>query len=691
MSTQFFERQDNARSNTIYLVVLFAIAVAGLVVTNSTIAYLATDYFLNPTGILDSSRQDDSPSPSTIAGAVGVATLLVIGAGTLYQIMALRMGGGSSVAESLGGRQLMGETKDLNERKVLNIVEEMAIASGIPVPPVFLMEETGINAFAAGYMPGDAVVGVTRGAVENLTREELQGVIAHEFSHILNGDMRMNIRMIGVLHGILLLGLIGQTILRSAHYSSLGTSRNRDKNDGFPVILLIGVTLVVVGWIGSFIGGLIKAAVSRQREYLADASAVQFTRNASGIAGALKRIAAFSTQGRLAHPNASVASHMYFAQGVFEGLSGLLATHPPLPSRIKALDPMWDGTLLPPSGSPSAFPMGSNSAPLGSSAVAPQQNSYSGAGATGLPGMSNFAPSNPSGNSTPPLPGLSNTPDRVPVPTVMAASEQIGAPEMAHRHYAAELLRRIDPVLLDAARDPYSARVLVMVLLISDDLDIRAKQFVALDRTLKADVVELVRRLIPKAVQVPEVAKLPLIDLALPMLRRMSVSQYKEFATAFSDLCHADSEISIFEWTLAQIIQRNLRRQYLPGQSTATKYFRLQGLENELSLLFSILAQVGNEDGDVAKAFGAATTRFEGLALKFVPTDGNSLDLLETVLNKLALSHPRRRGEIVDACAAIVCSDRLVRVREAELLRGISDLLDCPMPPLVGELELTSR
>ena len=246
--------------------------------------------------------------------------------------------GGTVVAERLGGRRVFPNTIDPAERRLLNVVEEMALASGVPVPPVFLLsEEQGINAFAAGYSPSDAVVGVTRGCAEQLTRDELQGVVAHEFSHILNGDMRLNMRLIGVLHGILLMGLIGRELLRLGAFGGGGALAT--KTTAPPHLLVIGLAFMIIGFLGLFIGNLIKAAVSRQREYLADASAVQFTRNPEGIAGALKRIGAAVFGSKLATPRAAEASHMYFA----EGISSLFATHPPLNDRIARIEPQWDG------------------------------------------------------------------------------------------------------------------------------------------------------------------------------------------------------------------------------------------------------------------------------------------------------------------------------------------------------------
>ena len=217
----------------------------------------------------------------------------------------------------------------------------MAIASGTPTPPVYMMqEEPGINAFAAGFTPSDAVVGVTRGCVGQLSRDELQGVIGHEFSHILNGDMRLNIRLMGVLFGILVVGLIGSILLRSSLYGSALQSRS-SRGNSTQVLLIIGGVLMLVGFIGTLVGNLIKASVSRQREFLADASAVQFTRNPSGIAGALKKIGGFEAGSEMMNPHAPESSHMFFGRAVSSGFNSLFATHPPLEERIARLDSSW--------------------------------------------------------------------------------------------------------------------------------------------------------------------------------------------------------------------------------------------------------------------------------------------------------------------------------------------------------------
>jgi Zn-dependent protease with chaperone function len=396
MATDFFERQSAARRSTKWLVVLFSFAVVAIVGIVFLASLAAVGGFKQYASQATTSSSVESPLSDVDytnlqwevpLGACAV-TLLLIGGGSLFKIAQLN-GGGTTVAESVGGMRIAPNTTDPLERRLLNIVEEMALASGVPVPPVFMLpEEQGINAFAAGYSPSDAVVAVTRGTAEQLSRDELQGVVAHEFSHILNGDMRLNIRLIGLLHGILLLSLVGRILFRMTAYSG----RRRSKNDSAGAILVVGLVLIIIGSIGALMGNLIKAAVSRQREFLADASAVQFTRNPGGIAGALKRIGAAIKGSLLKHPNAAEMSHLYFGQGVWEGFSGLMATHPPLKKRILRLEPNWDGKYPETPATPAAI--------------------------AELAGMAGF------------VGGAVNT---VPLEVVAHAAEQVGYPTEIHR------------------------------------------------------------------------------------------------------------------------------------------------------------------------------------------------------------------------------------------------------------------
>ncbi len=639
MSTDFFERQDLARRNTIWLVALFLLALIGIVGTTTVVAFFVTESY-------GQSQRDQAVDGVIVAAVVGAATLAVIGLGTLVKVIALRWGGGRSVAEAVGGLQLTPNANSLAERRVMNVVEEMAIASGTPVPPVYLMEESSINAFAAGYSPSDAVIGVTQGAIDNLSRDQLQGVIAHEFSHILNGDMRMNIRLIGILHGILMLHLIGRMLLRMLRYS--GRSRRGGKGgvQAILVMLAVGLVLVLLGWIGHLIGGMIKAAVSRQREYLADASAVQFTRNPDGIGGALKKIGSIGKGSLIEHPGAEVASHMYFAKGISEGFTGLMATHPPLEKRILAIDPSWDGTYPKVDVRQSA---------------AQQDLSLPGVGA-GFVG---------------------EVQEEIPVAEIIETSERVGDPEKAHRQYAEQFLAQIDPILVQAAHEPYSARGLVFALLLDRNPGIRRRQFEAIAALSESHLVTTTKKLWLLTDQLADQARLPLLDMTLPALRSMSQPQYVAFMRTFSQLAAADDRHNLFEWTLAQILIRHLKPHYVAVRSPVTLYYSLKGLVQPISVLLSTLARVRHRQEWVQPSFDAGSKHVGEVKVTLLPAEACTLSALHDSLKKLSRATARLRGRLVDACAATIAADGHVAVKEAELLRGVADLLDCPVPPWV--------
>ena len=341
MATDFFQRQDHARRQTARLLVMFALSVAAIILAIYLVAVLGT------AGVQQDHRYGAHAHPAAqpslwnpvLFAWVTLGTLLVVGFGSLYKIAELSAGG-EQIALMLGGRAINPQTTDLAERRLLNVVEEMALASGIPVPPVYVLDhEPGINAFAAGHQPGDAVVAVSAGCLQYLTREELQGVMGHEFSHILNGDMRLNLRLIGIVYGILVLAILGYYVMRIAGVSS-GDSKREGGAAGF---FLLGLALLIFGYLGVFFGNLIKSAISRQREFLADASSVQFTRNPGGIAGALKKIGGLADGSRIRDGHASEISHMFFGDAFAGSFFNLFATHPPLEERIRALEPEFDG------------------------------------------------------------------------------------------------------------------------------------------------------------------------------------------------------------------------------------------------------------------------------------------------------------------------------------------------------------
>ncbi len=656
----FFEHQDRARRRTGRLVALFAAAVVGII---ALVYLLAVVLLPIATGVtLEGGQPGLSPDemgrlrlwdPLVLAVVAG-GVLLVVGSGSLYKVAQLR-GGGSVVAEQLGGRLVSPETADLQERRLLNVVEEMAIASGVPVPPVYLMDkEVGINAFAAGYSPRDAVIG--------LSRDELQGVMAHEFSHILNGDMRMNIRLIGILHGILVIGLIGSLIFRSMIYAPRTRSRSRgDGGGGAAVLALIafGVGLAVIGFVGTFFGNLIKASVSRQREFLADASAVQFTRNPEGIGGALKKIGGLHAGSKIRSGMASEASHMFFAAGLSSALGSLTATHPPLPLRIRRIDPRWDGT----------FP--EVAAPEAREPERPARERHP-LGARAERAMAGLAGA-----------ALAESVAGEPTPR-HSALEDVGTLSERSMRHAAQLIDRIPEPVADAAREPFGARAVVLAMLLDEHGGVRDRQ-IDLIRAHDDGMARAVARLRGPVASMPPELRLPTIDIAIGALRAMTKPQYERFRERVAGLIAADEKRDLFEWVLLRILRRHLDAHFGRAEGRGvTRYYGLQRLTGECRVLLSTLAYAGHRDRDAAtRAFDAGARRLPvPLGAMAAPGDCG-LGALDDALDKLDQISAKLKKGVLTACAACIAADREVTVREGELLRAIADDLDCPMPPLL--------
>ncbi len=641
MATDFFERQDVARRNTTRLVILFALAVLALIVSIDLLLAATMGYLgRNPeTGAIDWALAAD---PQVLSLAV-FGTLLVAGGGTLFKIAQLR-GGGQVVAEQLGGRLINPDSAVPSEQQLLNVVQEMAIASGAPTPPVYLLDhEPGINAFAAGFTPSDAVIGVTRGAAEGMTRDELQGVIAHEFSHILNGDMRLNIRLIGLLHGILIIGILGYFVLRMGVFSGVGRSRSRQESSPLP-LLALGAGLMAVGFFGMLFGNLIKAAVSRQREFLADASAVQFTRQPAGLAGALKRIGGAITGSAVQSPNAPEASHMFFGRAT-SGFSGLFSTHPPLAERIRRIDPSWDGTLA--EGPP----------------VASTQPS-----AAGVAAFAGGAASAGSAVSAGP-------------PTV----DQVGQPAgEAHLQYAARLVKSLPAPLVGAAHEPYGARALVYALLLDHEAAPRQRQLVHLEGAADTGVYEETLRLMPLVETLDMRARLPLLDISMPALRSLIPAQYDLFKRNIAALVQADNEIDLFEWSLHRILLHELEAHFVKRGPPRVRHRTLASVRAHSELLLSMLAYAGHRDLESARhGFEQAKRSLELPDARLRPVDDLQFTALDAALAALEEAAPKVKRQVLRAAVACIAADRTVTPTEAELLRAMSASLGCPMPPLL--------
>jgi len=647
MAMDFFEHQDAARRKTGRMVVLFSVAVLVIMVLIYLVVAIAVLGFGAKAGVEDGGALLFNP---VLMLGVAAGTIAIIGLSSMYKTAQLRAGG-SVVAESLGGRLLHRYTSDPLEQRVLNVVEEIAIASGTACPPVYLLEhEAGINAFAAGYNPGNAVIGITRGCAEQLSRDELQGVVAHEFSHILNGDMRLNIRLIGVLHGILVIGIIGYFAMRTAALSGGGRRSSKESGGAMMAILLIGVGLIIIGFAGTFFGNLIKAAVSRQREFLADASAVQFTRNPDGIGGALRRIGGLSAGASIANPNAPQASHMFFGQAV--SLSAMLATHPPLPTRIKRIDPSWDGTFL--KARTDVKPSKRRGDKTGKRETLTEQR------------RREFEKLRQRGSAS-------------------SAMESIGNPSREHVVHAAILMAMLAGELESTAREPYGARAVIYALLIDTDTTIADKQFAHLRGAVHAEVYRLSQQMLQQVRTLDPQARLPLMDLALPALREMTGQQYSAFRFDVDALIAADRRIDLQEWIIRRIVVHHLDQHFGRAARSAPTRRKLKDLAQPCAVLLSVLARVGSSDVVAAKtAFARAAKEVDLAADVMLGSEACTLSALDEALAALDGALPLVKRQVIRACTECVLADEEVTPHETELLRAVCDSLGCPMPPLIS-------
>jgi Zn-dependent protease with chaperone function len=642
MATNFFQQQDSARRKTFQLVVYFVLAILILI----ALVY----------GLLVALSMYGTHEPVSwwrpdmlLLAAPGVG--IVVGGASAIKVAQLASGG-QAVALMLGGKEVPATTTDAREKRLLNVVEEMALAAGVPVPPVYVLDEPAINAFAAGYAPGDAVVAVSQGCLNYLTRDELQGVVAHEFSHILNGDMRLNIRLIGLIFGIMVLSIIGRSLM----FASRGRSARRQDSRGG--MMLLGLGVFVLGLVGAFFGRLIMAAVSRQREYLADASAVQFTRNPDGIGGALKKIGGLAEGSRIENPQAAEAGHMFFANAfAHEGLAGLLATHPPLVERIRRLNPQFDGQF------PEVRPVDVDREEL-----------------------EDYRPSRvPPFAGVPTLPGLPQVP--MPVSGLAAdAASRVGRIDPEVIDYAHELHDSMPEVLRVAAQEPFSARALVYALLMDPRADLRELQLTQLKADAGPQDFAEALRLVAPVQALPDTHQLPLLDLALPALRQMSPRQHRAFRAQVEMLMIADQRLSLFEYTLRCVLHRHLDAQFLPQRQTRPVHSSPQSLGHQVATVLALLAWEGQPETDqAARAFDTGMRDYIGgdHPHRLPPREKCSLAGFDVALQTLNQSVPAIKRRIVAACAGCILANRQVTVREAELLRAICDTLDCPLPPLV--------
>jgi len=610
----FFAHQAAARRQTRWLLLAFVVAVAAVVLALDVVVFWllgGRDEYGRLLSPLDFAR-----SYPDFAAACTLVILAAIGLASLYRSLQLR-GGGGVVARSLGGVRVDRSTQDPKHRRLHNVVEEMAIASGVPMPEVYVLEhEAAVNALAAGHTPANAAIAVTQGALDRLNRDELQGVVAHEFSHVLNGDMRLNVQLLGWLAGLFVAAVAGRTLLR------LGA---RGRKHGVP-LLLAAVAFIGIGYIGLIAGRILQAAVSRQRERLADASAVQFTRYPDGLKGALLKIGGLGAGSRLGAAATDEVAHMLFAAGVRRLL---LATHPPLAERIRALDPRFD----------------------------PRQ----------LERLAAAAPA------------------RVIDAAPQAISAQVGHPETVHVRYAESLRLALPPYVHDFAESSGAARALGLALLLSREPGVRSAQLELIAATLGGEERERVQAAAAKAEELAPMLRLPAVLQIFPALRHLSRQERETLQALVRGMAVADGRIDVFELCLTVLVSSSLCDELEARPPHGTR--SLADEADALQVLFSTLARFGAPDALSARqayeaGLGTVLQRHrpEYAAWPDWPRR------LDAALQRVRRLQPFAKQALVEGLARTVAHDGAMSLAEAELLRTVCALLQCPLPPLLPQL-----
>ncbi len=638
----FFEAQDRAKQNTTKLIFLYVLAVIGIILSVYIVSLLIFHSQVTAEGGISIWY------PGWLA-TVSVIVLIVILIGTAVRVSQLRKGG-SAVAELLGGRKVEPSTTEQHERRLMNIVEEMSIASGLPVPDVYVLDnEENINAFAAGFGTNDAAVGVTRGALEQLNRDELQGVIAHEFSHIFNGDMRLNIRLIGILNGILVIHIMGMILMRSVLFSGGMRVRSRGGGRGGGnatiAIIAFGIALVIIGYIGMLFGRMIQSAISRQREYLADAAAVQFTRNPDGLAGALNKIGMTKKGGKINDGHAMEMSHLFFASSFHSAFDKLFATHPPLDDRIKAINPAYGH----------------------------------GDSKKGKKIRENFEKEHVAGGQSAPRSRGVGGHDALTPEVILGAIGTMGGTNL---NRAGKLLSDIPVSLREAAHEPLGAEALMYGLLIESSKKSNNDELLEWLREKTNEAVAEESESLLKDLKVADRKWfLPLAELALPALRNLSKAQYAQFREVLEKIILEGDPENIFGFALEKMVTHQLDVHFSDVKDPDVRHHHLKTLGKEFSVLLSALAHASDKDTEAAWNSGIEPVKkFITDEVKLLTRAECGLNELNSALDELSASANPVKKYIVSAMIHCITADQKISSEEMELMRAVSETLDTPIP-----------
>lgn len=622
----FFAGQDRARRRTRWLVLLFLAACLGLIA--ATYAFVTLALFLN----------DPARSPFSFSGGQWVELAWIAGiiSGSVSLVALVRWvqmsAGGSAIAEMMGATRIQTNTDEIRLAQYHNVVEEIALAANMPVPGVYYLPgERGMNAFAAGVSPADSIVCVTEGLLDHLNRDELQAVVAHEFSHILQGDTRLNIRLAAMIKGITFIGDVGRILLYS------GRSRRRSKSDQRVAISLLGLGLWLLGSVGTFFARLIQSAISRQREYFADASAVQFTRNGDAVADALKVVAGYLPSSHVAIPQASDFAHAFFGT-VKPHFWGWMSTHPPIEARILRIQPRWDGRAIERSMIHYATPKTGADTPAKARIAA----------------AAILAGANPAGFFS-------------PEPQVSERSSVDGG--VAH-----------DPQyeLGLSIQEPLMALAHVVTLFLSTEPATRSQQASIIAASGIEGLESAVLRVDLDTLTSDSISRLRLVELCCGALRSLSYNQYQKFKVLVLDLIRADRRIDLKEWVLYQLLRRYLDSEFLRVPDRKPRYRTLEKVREPCRVALSLLCHHG--DGDSAKAFKSAWSDLGLATADLLPVESCSVSEFSKSIEALALCYPLLKPKILKAMQRAAYVDQEISEVEREIIYAVAAIMDCPIP-----------
>lgn len=660
----FFSAQQSARRSTVFLGILFIVAIIMLLALSNLFLFEYL-YFSNTSSFTLSIAQLATVYDRNLMLMLSTALFAFIVIASLYKLMTL-LSGGSAIAQSLGGVVIPRNSKHPQQRKILNIVEEMALASGIPVPQVYLLNEQGINAFAAGWKISNAVIGITQGALEKLTRDELQGVIAHEFSHIFNGDMKINIRLIAILHSILMIGLMGHFALRSLRYSASTSSRKSNGGQAIVFILVVGVIMTIIGYTGTFFGHWIKSLISKQREYLADASAVQFTRNSAGIANALKKIGGTPYGSQILYASAEEYSHGYFALSDLSSSFFSFATHPPLKHRIKRIQPNWNGHFIIPN----------KKAPANKKAAAKDN------------------PTSPPKSQL----GTAAIISDIAINVALNNLGSIGTINHKTLDIAQQWQQNIPDFVRLYAEEPSDARLLMFALLLndkesddkeSDDKENIAKNQLSIIESYQAKASKEVKWLAQQIKAIGLANDINIIDMALPSLQLMSLTQFNCFKNVIKKLIQADKKIDLKEWAIQRMLMQHLKTHFALRKKPLQQYFVLGSARKSIETVLSLLSHIEhkNKPDDAENSFNHAKKAINAYAFKAIDIKEITLKSLNQAIDQIEQLKPPLKQKFLTAAIHCIAHDGEIKKQSYELLRAIASCIETPLAPIYSVIK----